>query len=310
METKMTNPDIKSAATTSEAWPSLPLDEWKDTYATLHMWTQIVGKVKLAHSPPINHWWQTPLYVSPHGLTTSNIPYGQRSFEIIFDFITHQLLIQTSDDTSTSIKLRPQAVADFYSEFMNALRSLDIQTSIYTMPVEIPDPIRFTEDHMHASYDAEYANRLWRILLQSERVMNEFRARFVGKSSPVHFFWGSFDLAVTRFSGRRAPERPEADSITREAYSHEVISAGFWPGSGNIQAPAFYAYAAPEPAGFSSEPIRPASAFYNKETGGFVLLYDDVRQAASPDETLLEFLQSTYEAGATLAKWDRASLER
>jgi hypothetical protein len=306
----MTDSNIKSNQETSEVWPSLPLEEWKDTYATLHMWTQIVGKIRLVQSPKINHWWQVPLYVTPRGLTTSSIPYKARSFEIEFDFIDHQLRIRTSDAAERTLALAPRSVADFYSELMATLRSLEIEVAINARPDEVPDPIPFTEDHVHASYDPEYANRFWRILVQADRVFEEFRSRFIGKCSPVHFFWGSFDLAVTRFSGRRAPEREGADAITREAYSHEVISHGFWPGSGNIQAPAFYSYTAPEPAGLPQAKIRPESAFYNPETGGFILLYDDVRKADSPDEVLMEFLQSTYEAGADLAKWDRSSLER
>lgn len=306
----MTSPQNKNNQMAAETWPSLPLEEWQETYATLHMWTQIVGKIRLVQSPLINHWWQVPLYVSARGLTTSAIPYEARSFEIDFDFIDHQLLIKTSEGVTKTIALVPRSVADFYSELMATLRSLGIEVEITARPDEVPNPIPFAEDHAHAAYDAEYANRFWRILVQADRVFKEFRSRFIGKCSPVHFFWGSFDLAVTRFSGRRAPSREGADSITREAYSHEVISHGFWPGSGNIQAPAFYAYAAPEPAGFQQATIRPESAFYNPETGGFILLYDDVRQAASPDDALMDFLQSTYEAGANLAKWDRESLER
>jgi hypothetical protein len=306
----MTDSSFKSERTSDEVWPSLPLEEWKDTYATLHMWTQIVGKIRLEQTPLVNHWWNVPLYISARGLTTSAMPYGARIFEIEFDFIDHQLLIKCSDGASRSVELRPRSVADFYQEVMAALSSLGIEIEIYTTPVEIPDPIPFTEDHIHAAYDAESANRHWRILAQSVKVFEEFRSRFTGKVSPVHFFWGSFDLAVTRFSGRRAPEREGADLITREAYSHEVISHGFWPGSGNITAPAYYAYAAPEPQGFQAEKIRPESAFYNPETFGFVLLYEDVRQAESPEATLMEFLQSTYDAGANLAGWDRQSLER
>ncbi len=304
----MTSPHVESNQ--MEAWPSLPLEEWKETYATLHMWTQIVGKIRLVQSPLVNHWWQVPLYVSARGLTTSTIPYKERTFEIDFDFIDHQLLIRTSDGSKKTMALAPRSVADFYQELMATLRSLEIEVEIRARPDEVPDPIPFAEDHVHAAYDPEYANRFWRILVQTDRVFEEFRSRFIGKCSPVHFFWGSFDLAVTRFSGRRAPEREGADSITREAYSHEVISHGFWPGSGNIQQAAFYSYTAPEPPGLPQEKILPTSAFYNPETGGFVLPYDDVRQAASPDEMLMDFLQSTYEAGANLAKWDRSSLER
>jgi hypothetical protein len=300
--------DIKPAAV--DNWPSLPLEEWKDTYATLHMWAQIVGKIRLVQSPLINHWWQVPLYVSARGLTTSPIPYEARTFEMEFDFIDHQLLISTSDGIIKSIALRARSVANFYKELMDTLRSLGMEVEIRARPDEVPDPIPFAEDETHASYDPEYANRFWRILVQADRVFKEFRARFTGKCSPVHFFWGSFDLAVTRFSGRRAPEREGADSITREAYSHEVISHGFWPGSGNIQAPAFYAYAAPEPDGFKEAKVRPEKAFYTPETSGFILLYEDVRRSASPDDALMDFLESTYEAGANLAKWDRSSLER
>lgn len=306
----MNSSEIKNNQAAAETWPSLPLTEWKETYATLHMWMQIVGKIRLVQSPLINHWWQVPLYVSARGLTTSAIPYGARSFEIEFDLIDHQLFINTSDGIRRTMALAPRSVADFYEELMATLRSLGLEIEIKARPDEVPDPIPFAEDRVHAAYDAEYANRFWRILVQADRVFKEFRARFIGKCSPVHFFWGSFDLAVTRFSGRPAPEREGADAITREAYSHEVISHGFWPGSGNIQAPAFYAYAAPEPAGLPKEKVRPESAFYNPETGGFILLYDDLRQADSPDEVLMDFLQSTYEAAANLAKWERSSLER
>jgi len=310
MKQAMTSSNIQSNQANAETWPSLPLEEWKDTYATLHMWAQIVGKIRLVQSPLVNHWWQVPLYVSARGLTTSPIPYEARTFEIEFDFIDHQLRVTTSDGIKKTLALAPRSVADFYRELMRTLSSLGIEVEIRVKPDEVPDPIPFAEDETHAAYDPEYANRFWRILVQADRVFKEFRSRFIGKCSPVHFFWGSFDLAVTRFSGRRAPEREGADSITREAYSHEVISHGFWPGSGNVKAPAFYSYAAPEPAGFPQAPIRPESAFYNPETSGFILYYDDVRQADSPDETLMDFLQSTYEAGANLAKWDRASLER
>jgi hypothetical protein len=306
----MTSPNIKSNQANAEIWPSLPLEAWKETYATLHMWTQIVGKIRLVQSPRVNHWWQVPLYVSARGLMTSPIPYEARTFEIEFDFIDHQLRITTSEGAKESLALVPQSVANFYKELMATLGSLGISVEIRAIPDELPDPIPFAEDETHAAYDPEYANRFWRILVQADRVFKEFRSRFIGKCSPVHFFWGSFDLAVTRFSGRRAPEREGADSITREAYSHEVISHGFWPGSGNIQAAAFYAYAAPEPQGLPQAAIRPASAFYNPETAGFILYYEDVRQADSPDEMLMEFLQSTYEAAANLAKWDRESLER
>ncbi len=291
-------------------WPALPLKEWQDTYATLHMWTQMVGKVRLALTPLINHWWEVPLYVSAAGLTTSAVPYEGEAFEIEFDFIHHQLLIRTTQGAKKQLALEPRSVADFYQEFMSALKSLGIDVKIWTMPVEIPNPIRFDQDTQHASYDPEYANRLWRILVSLEKVFLEFRSRFIGKNSPVHFFWGSFDMAVTRFSGRRAPERPDADPITREAYSHEVISAGWWPGSGDVQDAAFYAYAAPEPAGFADAAIAPAKAFYHPQLREYVLMYDDVRNSPSPSATVLDFLQSTYEAGAKLGKWNRAELER
>ena len=291
-------------------WPELPLDVWQDTFATLHMWTQIVGKVRLALSPRVNHWWEVPLYVNARGLTTSAIPYGDGNFEIQFDFIDHKLEIQTSWASSKSLDLKPQSVADFYSAVMSALSSLGINIKIWTMPVEIPNPIRFENDTQHASYDSEYAHRFWQILVRCQNIFQEFRAGFIGKDSPVHFFWGSFDLAVTRFSGRRAPERPGADAVTREAYSHEVISAGFWAGGGDIKGAAFYVYAAPEPSGFAEQTIKPASAFYSQQLHEYLLMYDDVRSSSSPRQKLLDFLQSTYDAGANLGKWDRKELER
>jgi len=293
-----------------DSWPELPFEAWQDTYATLHMWTQIVGKVRLKLSPRINHWWEVPLYVNSRGLTTSAIPYGDGNFEVQFDFIEHKLIIQTSWGASKTLALKPQSVADFYAEFMSALRSLGIEVKIWTMPCEVPNPVRFTSDTQHASYDPEYARRFWEILVLCEDIFMEFRAGFLGKNSPVHFFWGSFDLCVTRFSGRRAPERAGADSITREAYSHEVISAGFWPGGGDIKGAAFYAYAAPEPAGFAEQKIKPPAAFYHPQLKEFLLMYDDVRRAGSPRQALLSFLESTYEAGANLAHWDRKELER
>lgn len=293
-----------------ESWPSLPFESWKDTCATLHMWTQIVGKVRLALTPRVNHWWNVPLYVSSRGLSTSTIPYGDRAFEIEFDFIDHKLDIRLSDGITRELALKPRPVADFYHDFMAALRACGIEIEIWKMPVEVPDPIPFDADRIHASYDPEYAHRFWRILLSVDSVCQEFRSRFIGKSSPVHFFWGSFDLAVTRFSGRRAPERVGADFITREAYSHEVISGGFWPGGGEIKDAAFYCYAAPEPAGFAQQTVRPPAAFYHPNLKEFLLMYDEVRATPSPSQTLLEFLESTYEAGANLAKWDRQGLER
>jgi hypothetical protein len=306
----MTDLDVNGNPVALEVWPSLPLEEWKETYATLHMWTQIVGKIRLAQSPLVNHWWNVSLYVTPRGLTTTAMPHGTRDFDMTFDFIAHRLDINTSDGDAKSVALYPRSVADFYREVMATLRGLKLEVAIHARPDEVPDPVPFDEDNVHASYDAEYANRWWRIMLQSDRVFKEFRSDFIGKCSPVHFFWGSFDLAVTRFSGRRAPEREGADSITREAYSHEVISHGFWPGSGGVLEPAFYSYTAPEPKGLPEAKIRPADAFYNAGTSGFVLPYEAVRRADDPDRVLSEFLQSTYEAGATLAKWDRAALER
>jgi hypothetical protein len=302
------NATIARAA--QEDWPELPLAAWQDTYATLHMWSQIVGKVRLALSPRINHWWEVPLYVSANGLTTSAIPYSGGIFEVEFDFAHHQLTITTNHDTSATLPLKPQTVADFYRDFFAALDSLGIAVKIWRMPVEIPNPIAFDKDTQHASYDLEYANRLWRILASSEKVFQEFRARFIGKASPVHFFWGSFDLAASRFSGRRAPDRPGADPITREAYSHEVSSVGFWPGGGEIKGAAFYAYIAPEPEGYAKATVRPAQAYYHPQIKEFLLMYDDVRKSPSPREALLDFCQSTYDAAADLAKWNRKELER
>jgi len=293
-----------------DSWPELPLSAWQDTYATLHMWTQIVGKVRLALSPRVNHWWEVALYVSARGLTTSAIPYGDEIFEVEFDFIEHKLIIQTSWGASKTMALEPRSVADFYAEFMAALRSVGIEVKIWTLPQEVPNPVRFERDTQHASYDREYARRFWRVLILCDSIFKEFRAGFIGKDSPVHFFWGSFDLCVTRFSGRRAPERPGADAVTREAYSHEVISAGFWPGGGEIKGAAFYAYAAPEPPGFGEQKVKPAAAFYHPVMKEFLLMYDDVRRADSPHEALLSFMQSTYDAGANLARWDRKELER
>ncbi len=298
-----------------DPWPTLPLDEWKDTCATLHMWTQIVGKIRLSQTPWVNHSWHVTLYVTSRGLTTSPVPYGLKTFQIDFDFVDHKLVIETSDGNVRLIDLRPRTVADFYAEVMSALKSVGIDVAIHTTPNEIPDPIPFEEDTTHASYDADYANRFWRVLVQSDRVFKEFRAHFIGKCSPVHFFWGSFDLAVTRFSGRTAPPHPGGvphmpDVVAREAYSHEVSSCGFWPGGGAIDYPAYYAYAYPAPEGFKDYKIKPKGAFYSSDLGEFLLPYDEVRNAKDPDAALLGFLQSTYEAAADLAKWDRAALER
>ncbi len=298
----------------TDAWPSLPFAEWRDTCATLHLWTQIVGKVRLTHSPEVNHWWHVPLYVTARGLTTSPIPYGHRTFEIDFDLVDHRLVIRDSDGAVRTMRLEPRSVADFYGEFMRLLREMGLETKIWTMPVEIENPIPFEQDEEHAAYDAEYAHRFWRVLYQADRVLKQFRGRFIGKCSPVHFFWGSFDLAVTRFSGRPAPRHPGApfvaDFVTREAYSHEVSSVGFWPGGGPVPEPVFYAYAYPEPPGFREMPVRPSAAFFSPHLFEFVLPYEKARRAESPDAALLEFCQSTYEAAADCAKWDRAALER
>src|ERR1051326_6215824 len=301
---------MKSIEDSSEGWPDLPLATWKDTYATLHMWTQIVGKVRLALTPLVNHWWNVPLYVSAQGLTTSRISYGDRSFELWFDFRRHQLTLETSDGILKTLELRPRSVADFYQQTMAMLRSAGIEVKIWPMPVEIAEPIRFDKDHVHASYDPAAVEKFWRILMSVDSVFQEFRAEFIGKCSPVHFFWGSFDLAVTRFSGRRAPERPGADAITGEAYSHEVSSVGFWPGGGDVKGAAFYSYMAPEPAGFKQAAVLPAAAFYQSQINEFLLMYDDVRASESPNTALLDFCRSTYESGARLANWDRPALER
>jgi hypothetical protein len=295
-------------------WPALDYREWQDSCATLHMLTQIVGKVRLAHAPLVNHWWQVPLYVTSRGLTTSAIPRGARTFQIDFDFIDHRLCIDVSDGRRDSIPLAPRAVADFYAEFIGRLRALDLDTHLWTTPVEIADPIPFEEDRIHAAYDPGQVTRFWQALVQIDQVFTAFRSRFLGKASPVHFFWGSFDLAVTRFSGRSAPPPPSnpniPDFINREAYSHEVSSCGFWPGNGGFGRPAFYSYAYPAPAGFAEAAIAPSEAFYHKEIGEFILPYDTVRQAPSPRQLLLDFLESTYAAAATLGNWDRPALER
>jgi hypothetical protein len=274
------------------------------------MWTQIAGKIRLALSPHVNHWWEVPLYVGPRGLSTSAIPYGDRLFELEFDFLDHNLAIRDSSGAIRHMPLYARSVADFYHELMAVLSAMSIDVKIWPTPVEIPDPIPFPEDTTHASYDAGAVEKFHRILMSVHQVLTEFRAAFVGKASPVHFFWGSFDLAATRFCGRRAPEREGVDAITREAYSHECSSAGFWPGSGPATDAAFYSYTAPEPQGYSQFPVRPPAAFYHPDLKEFILMYEDVRRAASPKQTLLEFVQSTYEAAATLGKWDRESLER
>jgi Family of unknown function (DUF5996) len=306
--------DTDHATLDLEAWPSLPFEDWKDTCATLHMWTQIVGKIRLAQAPMANHWWQVALYVTSRGLTTSAMPHGTRFFTIDFDFIDHRLRIEASDGTRDSFALVPCTVADFHQELRGRLRPLGLDVGIWTTPVEIPDPIPFEQDRTHKSYDRDYAHRFWCVLAQSQRVFERFRSRFIGKVSPVNFYWGSFDLAITRFSGRVAPPHPGApniaDSVTREAYSHEVSSLGFWPGNGGFGRPAYYSYAYPEPAGFGDAPARPADAFYSRELREFILPYDSVRRSATPDDDLLAFAQSAYEAAADRGRWDRAALER
>jgi hypothetical protein len=294
---------------TDEPWPALPLDAWKDTYATLHMWTQIVGKITLALAPPVNHSWGIALHVTARGLTTPLLPHGQRSFTLEFDFVDHRLVVRTSDGSVRELRLEPRSVAAFYRDLMSLLQDMSLPVKIWPMPVEIPAPIPFERDEEHRSYDPEYAHRFWWILVQVQRVLADRRCRFVGKCSPVHFFWGSFDLAVTRFSGRPAPLR-DGPAFMREAYSHEVISHGFWPGSAPVLEPAFYAYAVPEPPGLKEARVQPAAAYYHRELGEFILPYDAVRTAASPEEALGQFLDSTYAVAADLARWDRAALDR
>src|SRR6185369_17255981 len=296
-------------------WPALPLQAWEATYATLHRWTQIVGKIRLHYSPWVNHSWHATLYVTASGLSTSPIPYDTRTFQIDLDFIRHELIVLVADGTSGRFPLQPQSVASFYGRLMDELARLGLPAQIVKTPNELPDTIPFDRDDVHCAYDQEYAHRFWRVLVQSDRVFKRFRSRFIGKCSPVHFFWGAPDLAVTRFSGRPAPTHPGGvphlpDRVTRDAYSHEVSSLGFWPGGGAVAYPAFYAYAYPEPSGFAAAPVSPAGAFYSTDLREFILPYDAVRTAPSPDEALLAFAQSTYEAAANLAKWDRGALER
>jgi hypothetical protein len=292
-----------------ESWPELPYDAWKETYATLHMWTQIVGKIALAQAPPLNHSWAIALRLTRRGLSTATLPHGRRSFAIEFDFVNHQLAIDAFDGTPRLLPLEPRTVADFYREVMKTLEEMALPVKIWPVAVEIPSPIRLDQDTVHRSYDPVWAHRFWRLLLSVERVLSSSRCNFIGKCSPVHFFWGSFDLAVTRFSGRPAPPR-DGPAFMRDAYSHEVISHGFWPGSGPILEPAFYTYAVPEPAGFSNAIVQPSAAFYHKELGEFILPYAAVRASADPGASLASFVESTYERGATLAGWDRAALER
>jgi hypothetical protein len=297
-----------------EIWPTLPFAEWKETAATLHMWTQIVGKIRLALTPWINHSWHVTLYVTARGLTTSPMAHDSRSFEIEFDFIQHALLIRCSDGAERKIALRSMSVAEFYQLLMSALGDMALMTTISIVPNEVEDATPFPQDRKHSTYDPEYANRFWRVLLRTDRVFKDFRSRFIGKCSPVHFFWGSFDLAVTRFSGRTAPTHPGGvphlpNAVAQEAYSHEVSSCGFWPGNEAMPQPVFYSYAYPTPEGFAEAKVEPSAASWNATLREFVLPYEEMRTAASPDETLMSFLQSTYEAAATLAKWDRSALE-
>jgi hypothetical protein len=305
----------ENLAETAHAWPPLPFADWKDTCVTLHMWTQIVGKIRLALTPWTNHSWHVPLYVSARGLASSPISYGTRVFEIDFDFVEHLLWISTSDGQTRTVELRPRTVADFYRELFDKLDDLGLQVQIHGRPNEVENAIPFAQDQSHAAYDPVYANRFWRVLLQADRLFKQFRAGFIGKNSPVHFFWGSFDLATSRFSGAEAPPHPGGvtncpDWVTREAYSHEVSSCGFWPGNEAMPMPLFYSYAYPTPPGFGAAPVRPAGARFEASLGEFVLPYDAVRQATLPDAMVLDFLQSTYEAAAGLGGWDRRALER
>jgi hypothetical protein len=296
--------------TTAEtSWPALPYSAWKDTYATLHMWLQVIGKIALAQAPPLNHCWSVALRVTSRGLATRSLPHGTRSFTIELDFIDHQLAVRASDGEIRTLALAPRSVADFYRELMATLDAMHLPVKIRPWAVEVAQPVRLDQDTRHHAYDLEYAHRLWRILVQVDRVFTASQCAFVGKSSPVNFFWGSFDLAVTRFSGRRAPPR-EGPAFERDAYSHEVISHGFWPGSGALLEPAFYAYAAPEPPGLKDARVQPQAAYYHRQLGEFILPYDAVRQADAPDEMIHAFIDSTYERAADLAKWDRSALDR
>jgi hypothetical protein len=307
------NADANADART-DAWPELPLDGWRDSYATLHLYSQIVGKTRLALAPMENHWWQVALYPTSRGLTTSPMPYDGRTLQVDFDFIGHQLLAHTSDGGSAVLPLVPRSVADFYAEYIELLEGLGVPVRIWPVPVELPEVIPFAEDREHAAYDPDAVHRFWRVLDKSACVLRAFRGKFVGKASPVHFFWGSFDLAATRFSGRRAPLHPGgaphvADWVMREAYSHEVSSAGFWPGGGSIDEPAYYAYAYPEPPGYADALVEPEGAYYDRTIREFILPYEVVRSAPSPEESLMAFLESSYEAAADLGEWDRSALE-
>lgn len=306
----MQAPSTETAGGVRASWPALPLDAWRDTCATLHMWTQVVGKVCLALTPLTNHFWNIAFQITSTGLMTPTMAAGRVAVTITFDFVEHQLIIRSSDGRIERLPLEPRTVADFYRAVMDALDRLGVRVRIWTTPVEIPDPIPFEQDTVHHAYDPAAARTFWQILVLIKPIFENFRGEFVGKCSPVHFFWGSFDLALTRFSGERAPKRPAADAVTREAYSHAVISHGFWPGSGAVQEPAFYAYAAPEPDGFKRAPIKPAASFYQPDLSIFILPYEAVRTAASPVDDLNTFLHSTYDTAAELAGWSRIDLER
>ncbi|THD79253.1 MAG: hypothetical protein E7812_09240 [Phenylobacterium sp.] len=302
-----------SEAGARDDWPALAYDDWADTQATLHLWTQVVGKIRMTLSPPVNHWWHVPLYVTARGLTTTPMPCGGRTLEICFDFVAHELRLDCSDGAGERIALKPMSVAAFYRAVMAALDRLGVRVRIWTTPCEVENPVPFETDEVHAAYDPEAAQRFWRVLVRADEVMKTFRGRFLGKASPVHFFWGSFDLAVTRFSGRRAPPHPGSAilpaSVSREAYSHEVSSCGFWPGAAGV-APLFYAYAYPEPPGFADAPVRPQAAYFDAGLGEFVLPYEAARTSRAPDVAVLDFFQSTYDAAADLARWPRGELER
>jgi hypothetical protein len=301
---------MSSSSRSNDPWPALTLEGWRETYETLHMWTQVVGKLCLAMTPLVNHYWNLTARVHARGLLTPPLLTGRSTLSMLFDFVEHRLVIESSDGGVETIALQPRTVADFYAAVMQSLRRFGVDPRIRAMPVEVPDPIRFDTDVVHRAYDPEWANAYWRAVLSMYPVLQRFRARFIGKCSPVQFFWGAFDFAVTRFSGRRAPERPGADAMTREAYSHEVISHGFWPGSGPVRAPSFYAYAAPEPDGFRTARMRPDAAYYSNDFGEFLLPYDAVRTAASPAAELEAFLESTYDVAADRAHWNRSELER
>ena len=291
-------------------WPELPYEAWRETKETLHRWTQVVGKIRMTLTPLVNHWWNVPLYVTARGLTTSEIPYGDRWFDMEFDFIAHVLRVRTNDGGEHDIRLGARSVADLHDEVFRVLGSLDITCRIWTVPVEIENPIPLDRDEQHCSYDRESVERFWRILALSTAVFTDFRAEFLGKCSPVHFFWGGFDLAVTRFSGRPAPPRPDADAITREGYSHEVSSVGWWPGDSRLPQASFYSYAAPEPDGFRTSAVLPAATYYNEALSGFYLHYDDLRRTADPERALLDFCRSTYDAAAKTGNWDPALVRR